>query len=85
MARLCKDLALDTDNPAPFFVMQHVFSDISKYWEDKPLVVEEPKLVEVEMVKPLKDLIGGIEANVSSEQIAHLLNKVVSSYMFLFR
>ena len=84
MARLCRDLALDTSRPTPFFVMQHIFSDIAKYWEERPLSVEEAKLVEVEMTKPIKDLIGGIKANASSEQIVHLLNKVVSSYMFLF-
>jgi len=64
--------------------MQHIFSDIARYWEDKPLIVEEAKLVEVEMAKTLRGLIGGIEANASSEQIVHLLNKAVSSYMFLF-
>ena len=85
MASLCKDLALDTVNPVPFFVMQHIFSNIARYWEDKPLIVEEARLVETEIVKPLKDLIDGIEANASSEQIVHLLNKVVSSYLFLFR
>ena len=84
MARLCKNLALDTASPVPFFVMQHIFLNIARYWEDKPLLVEEAKLVEGEMIKPLKDLIGGIEANASGEQIIHLLNKAVSSYMFLF-
>lgn len=84
MARLCRDLALDTSRPTPFFVMQHIFSDIARYWEDKPIVVEEARLVELEIAKPLEDLISGIEANASNEQIIHLLNKAVSSYMFLF-
>jgi len=84
MASLCKDLALDVPSAVPFFVMQHIFLNIAKYWEERPLPVEEAKLVEVEMIKPLKDLISGIEANASSEQIVHLLNKAVSSYMFLF-
>ena len=84
MAHLCKNLALDTTSPAPFFVMQHIFLNIARYWEDKPLLVEEAKLVEGEMIKPLKDLINGIEADASSEQIIHLLNKAVSSYRFLF-
>jgi len=84
MASLCKDLALGVTSPAPFFVMQHIFLNIARYWEDKPLLVEEAKLVEGEVIKPLKDLIGGIEANASGEQIIHLLNKAVSSYMFLF-
>lgn len=85
MARLCKSLALDTSNPAPFFVMWHVFSEVARYWEDKPVIVEEAKLVEADMIEPLKNLIDGIEANVSGEQMNHLLNKAVSSYLFLFR
>lgn len=84
MARLCKNLALETANPAPFFIMEQIFLGIARYWEDKPIIVEEAKLVEVEMIKPLRDLIGGIEANASSEQMFHLLNRVVSSYKFLF-
>jgi len=84
MVRLCRSLALDTNSPAPFFVMQHIFFNISRYWEDKPLPVEEARLVELEMIKPLEDLISGIEANASSEQILNLLNKVVSAYLFLF-
>ena len=84
MARLCRSLALDTNNPAPFFVMEQVFFNIARYWEDKPLVVEEARLVELEMVKPLEDLISGIEANASNEQILNLLNKVISAYLFLF-
>ena len=84
MARLCKSLALDTTNPAPFFIMENIFPGIAKYWEDRPVIVEEAKLVEVEMTKSLKELMDGIEANASSEQIVHLLNKAVSSYMFLF-
>ena len=84
MARLCKSLALDADNPTPFFVMEQIFLDVARYWEDKPLIVEEAKLVEAEMIKTLRDLIDGIEANASSEQMFHLLNKIISSYKFLF-
>ena len=84
MASLCKDLALGVTNPAPFFVMQHIFLNIARYWEDKPLPVEEARLVQSEMVKPLEDLISAIEANASSEQTLNLLNRVVSSYLFLF-
>jgi len=84
MARLCKSLALDTDNPTPFFVMEQIFLGVARYWEDKPIIVEEAKLVEAEMIKTLRDLIDGIEANASSEQMFHLLNKIISSYKFLF-
>ena len=85
MADLCKDLALDSTNQVPFFVMQQIFSNIAEYWDERPVIVEEAKLVEVEMTKSLKDLIDGIEANASSGQIVHLLNKTVSSYLFLFQ
>ncbi len=76
--------ALDTNSPVPFFVMPHIFFNIARYREDKPLPVEEARLVESEMGEPLEDLISGIEANASSEQTLTLLNKVVSSYLFLF-
>lgn len=84
MVHLCRSLALDTHSPAPFFVMQHIFFNIARYWEDKPIIVEEARLVELEMAKPLEDLISGIEANASNEQILNLLNKVISDYLFLF-
>ena len=84
MARLCKNLALETANPVPFFVIEQIFLGIARHWQDRPVIVEEAKLVEAEMIKPLKDVIGGIEANASSEQMFHFLNKAVSSYMFLF-
>jgi len=85
MASLCKGLALDSINPTPFFVMQRIFSDIANNWDEKPIIVEEVKLVEAEMVKPLKDLIDGLEANASNDHILQLLNKVISSYLFIFR
>lgn len=84
MVRLCRSLALDTDNPTPFFVMQHIFFDIAMRWEDKPLTVEDAKFVELEMTKPLDNLISGIESNLPGEQTLNLLNKVISGYLFLF-
>ena len=85
MARLCKDLALESKSPAPFYVMQHIFSDIARYWEDKPVIVEEAKLVEVEVIKHIRSLIDAIETNAPGKQISKLLNNLVSSYLFLFR
>ena len=84
MARRCKSWALDTTSPAPFFFMEHIFLDIARHWEDKPLVVEEAKLVESKMIKPLEDLIEGIEVNASSEEVLNLLNRVVSAYLVSF-
>lgn len=84
MARLCKTLALDTASPAPFFIMEHIFLDIARHWEDKPLSVEEAKLVESKLIKPLEDLIQGIGANASSEETFSLLNRLVSAYLISF-
>lgn len=84
MARLCKSLALDTTSPAPFFFMAHIFLDIARQWEDKPLVVEEAKVVESKITKPLEELIEGIATNASSEEIFTLLNRVVSAYLVSF-
>jgi hypothetical protein len=85
MARLCKDLALGTDSPAPFFVMWHLFSEIARHWEDKPLNVEEANFVKFELAQTVRDIIDAVEANTSVEHITHLLNKAVSSYLFFFR
>ena len=85
MARLCKALALDAANPASFFVMWHIFSEIAWHWEDKPLSVEEAKFVQVEIAKTIMDIIDAIEEDASGEQMNQLLNKAVSSCLFLFR
>lgn len=85
MARLCKTMALESNNPAPFFIMQKIFSGIADYWEDRPVVVEEAKLVEGELLKSIKGLVDAIDAKVPAEQMIILMNKAVSSYNFLFR
>ncbi len=84
MAHLCKSLALDTISPAPFFFMEHIFLDIARHWEEKPLLVEEAKLVESKLIKPLEELIEGIETSASSEEVFNLLNRVVSAYLISF-
>ena len=58
--------------------------DIARHWEDRPLPVEEAKLVELKMTKPLGDLIEGIATNVSTGELLKLLNKVVSAYLASF-
>jgi len=84
MARICRNLALDTASPAPLFVMRNIFLDIARHWEDKPLLVEDAKLVEEKMTEPLVDLVEGIEAATSSEEVLNLLNRVVSAYLIAF-
>lgn len=84
MASLCKSLALGANSPAPFFFIEHILLDIARHWEDKPLPVEEAKLVESFLLQPLEDLVEGIEANASSEEVLNLLNRVVSAYLIPF-
>ncbi|MCK4274217.1 MAG: hypothetical protein KAW90_04945 [Dehalococcoidales bacterium] len=84
MARLCKDMALESDSPVPFFIMQKIFSGIADYWDDRPVIVEEAKLVEAELLKSLNNLIDVIEDNASADQLMTLINKVISSYLFLY-
>ena len=84
MARLCKSLALGAKSPVLFFFMEHIFLDVARHWEDKPLPVEEAKLVESFLLQPLEDLVEGIEANASSEEVLNLLNRVVSAYLISF-
>jgi hypothetical protein len=85
MARLCKDMALESNSPAPFFIMQKIFSGIADYWNGRPVNVEEARLVETEMAISLRELIDAIEAEASDEQICNVLNRAVSSYLFLFK
>ena len=84
MARLCKVIALESHNPAPFFIMQKVFSGIADYWDDRPVDADEAKLVENELKKSLVDLIDMLESKANDEKITGMLNKVVSSYLFMF-
>ena len=84
MARLCKSLALDVNSPAPFFFMEQIFLGIARHWEDKPLRVEEAQVAESFLIEPLEDLVEGIEADASNEEVLNLLNRVVSAYLVSF-
>jgi hypothetical protein len=84
MARLCKTLASNTIYLVEFFVMRDIFLDIARRWEERALPVKEAKRVELEMTKPLGDLIQGIETEASAEVVLDLLNNVVSAYLVSF-
>jgi len=83
IAYLCRSLALDTGSPAPFFLLEHIFEDMARRWEDVPLTVEEAQSAKSKMIEPLEDLIERIDANASSEEIFNLLNQVVSAYYLI--
>lgn len=85
MAVLCKSLALDTPSPAPFFFMRSIFLDIARHWEEVPLPVEQAEQVESTMIEPLEELVEGLEADASVEEILNLLNRVVSAYLTSFK
>ena len=85
MAHLCRSLALDAMSPASFYFMEKVFLDIARNWEDRPLTVEEAKLVESKILKPLEDLVEGIETFASGEEVLHLLDRVVSAHLTIFK
>jgi hypothetical protein len=85
MARLCKDLALESEKPAPFYILQKIFFGIADYWEERPVEVEEARIVEGELLKSIKDLVDAIDSDVPAERIMSLMNKAVSSYYFLYR
>ena len=84
MARICRSMALESENPAPFFIMQKVFSGIADYWDDGPVDVEEAKLVEIELKESLGKLIEMLESKAKNGEITEMANKVVSSYLFLY-
>lgn len=84
IAYLCRSLALDTGSPAPFFLLEHIFKDMARRWEDVPLTVEEAERVKSKMIEPLEGLVGKLEADAPAEEVFDLLNGVVSAYLISF-
>lgn len=84
MAGICRNLALDAHDPAPFFIMRQVFLDIARRWEGKPLVEEEAQQVEESIIYTLENLIEGIMTEVSNEEVYGLMNCVASAHISSF-
>jgi hypothetical protein len=85
MSRLCGNMALESDNPAPLFIMQKIFSGIADYWDDRPIIVEDSNLVQTELIGSIQSLVNALEDEVPLNKLMELSNKAVSSYYFLFR
>lgn len=83
MAALCRNLALDTAHPVPFFVMRHIFLDIARQWEVRPspLEVEEAQALESKIMKPLEELLTEIASGATNQQIDSLLRTLVATYL----
>lgn len=80
LARVCKKLSLDTSSPAVFFIMESIFLNVARNWEDRPLPDEEALQVESKLMTPLKELVGALEEDSTNEEVLELLNEVVSAY-----
>ncbi|GAF91472.1 unnamed protein product, partial [marine sediment metagenome] len=50
-------------------------------WEETPLTVEKARMVELNLVTPLEDLVEGIEEFASSEEMINLLNRLIFTYL----
>ena len=85
IAYLCRSLALDRGSPAPFLLLEHIFQDMARRWEDVPLTVEEAARVKSKMIEPLEELVEGLEADAPAGEILDLLNGVVSAYLIYFK
>ena len=81
VAHLCNNLAMDTPDPLPFFVIRQVFLEIARNWEERPLPVEEANFVRSKITKPLEDVIDAIEADISKDELFDLLNRFLSAYL----
>ncbi len=72
---------MDEKHPLPFFVMQHLFLDIARDWEERPLPTDEVELLESRLLNPLEDLIKAIEVDALIEEMFNLLNALISAYL----
>lgn len=80
LASLCKKLSLDTPRPAAFFIMESIFLNVARNWEDRPLTDEEAQQVESKLMRPLKELIEALEESSTNEEVLERLDEVVSAY-----
>jgi hypothetical protein len=85
ISRLCSELASGNKNPTPFFVIQQICSRIAYYWDSGPIVVEDAKLVENELVNRMNRLLDTLESRMSDKEVLDCMNELVSTYMFLFK
>lgn len=82
MAAICKQLALDTKYPVPFFILNCIFSMIALDW-DRALSVEEAKRVETELRTPIDQLLNSLDGDDATE-IYFRIQDLVSKYLTLF-
>ncbi len=81
MASLCRQQALDTTLPLPFWVLQKMFLDIATAWEDRPLPVEEAERLEKRILAPIREVMTATEKRASHAELYRLLNTLLMAYL----
>ena len=80
VARECRNLALDSLNPAPFFVLEKVLVGVANYW-DRPLDVDEASEIESKVLPAVTDLLNALAVGTPNEDLLRLCNRLVSVYL----
>lgn len=79
MIRICDQLNKYT--PLPFYVLKSIFSDLARSWDEQAISVEEVKLAEAKIVKPMKHVLDLIKEKASDRDLYRALDQVVLSYL----
>lgn len=79
MIRICNQL--DKNAPLPFYVLESILSDIARSWDGQAVSVEEVKLAETKLIKPMKHVLDLIKEKASDKDLYRALEQVVSGYL----
>ena len=80
VARNCRNLALDSKCPAPFFVLEKGLAGIAEAW-DRPLDVDEASETKDKLLPPIVDLLDALSFDSPNEDLLYLCNRLVSVYL----
>lgn len=72
------------DNPLVFFVIEHIFRDLSGNFSDRPLESKEYEYVLSKLKTPLMDLVEQAKANKSDRDLIKPLEDVVILFDHLY-
>lgn len=79
MIRMCDQL--NKTIPLPFYVLESIFSNIARSWDEQAVPVEEVKLAETKLVEPIKHVLDLIKEKASDKDLYRALNQVVLGYL----
>jgi hypothetical protein len=77
MARECMRIAEEAKDPLAFYVLAHVFGDIARDWDERPLPAVEVEEMELRIGSPLRRVITAIERDHEPAQLHDGLNSLV--------